>query len=87
MRKHLVLILAVAFITAFLSSWCVADNFPAQQQAPAARQAPAQPRIAEGQTFYGYVPPPQIRHTWPGGYKVIFHELTNTLMEHILGQY
>jgi hypothetical protein len=37
--------------------------------------------------FYGYVPPPPIRHTWPGGYKVIFHELTNTLMEHITGRY
>lgn len=39
------------------------------------------------QRFYGYVPPPPVRQTWPGGYKVIFHELSNTLSEHILGQY
>lgn len=37
--------------------------------------------------YYGYVAPPPIRHTWPGGYKVIFHDLVNTLMEHIIGQY
>ncbi len=36
---------------------------------------------------YGYVPPPPILHTWPGGYKVIIHEMTNTLIDHILGKY
>ncbi len=51
--------------------------------------APPQQGLNQGQppVFYGYVPPPPVRHTWPGGYKVIFHELTNTLIEHILGQY
>lgn len=37
--------------------------------------------------FYGYVPPPPIRHTWPGGYRAIIHEMTNTLIEHMLGRY
>lgn len=85
MKKLVVLILAVTFMLANLAPYSSAENIPAQQKpAPAVRLA--QPKIAEGQAFYGYVPPPQIRHTWPGGYKVIFHELTNTLMQHILGQ-
>ena len=37
--------------------------------------------------FYGYVPPPPIRHTWPGGYRVIMQEMNNTFIEHVLGQY
>jgi hypothetical protein len=45
------------------------------------------PRETGAKPFYGYVPPPPIRHTWPGGYKAIFLELTNTLTDHILGRY
>ncbi len=62
-----------------------AENFPSNQL-PAA-QPIAQPGTPQPQVFYGYVPPAPIQHTWPGGYKVIFHELTNTLVDHILGRY
>jgi hypothetical protein len=48
--------------------------------------APAAP-AQQPQVFYGYVPPAPIRHTWPGGYKVIFHDMVNTLTNHILGRY
>ncbi len=41
----------------------------------------------QGQRFYGYVPPPPIQHTWAGGYRVIIHEMTNTLLRHITGNY
>lgn len=61
-----------------------AENFPAQSTVP---QKTVKATIPADQNFYGYVPPAPIRHTWPGGYRVIFHELTNTLMEHLLGQY
>jgi hypothetical protein len=37
--------------------------------------------------FYGYVPPPPIRDTWPGGYKVIMHELREIMLNHIQGHY
>lgn len=53
-----------------------------QLPAPAAPNAGVQP-----QRFYGYVPPPPLLHTWPGGYRVIRHELSNTLADHIGGHY
>ncbi len=63
-----------------------ANDFPSQPTPPVVTSKPA-PSAGQPQLFYGYVPPPPIRHTWPGGYKVIFHEIMNTLAEHILGQY
>jgi hypothetical protein len=62
------------------------DEFPVQAAANAPQAAVSQ-QVGAQQPFYGYVPPPPIRHTWPGGYKVIFHEMMNTLMEHIIGHY
>jgi len=53
-----------------------------KSHAPAQSSAAGQP-----QRFYGYVPPPPILHTWPGGYRVIRHELSNTLADHIGGHY
>lgn len=56
---------------------------------PGARPPAAAPPAARAQPqrFYGYVPPPPILHTWPGGYRVIRHELSNTLADHIAGHY
>lgn len=34
-----------------------------------------------------YLPPPPIRHSWPGGYRVLLHELVNTFMDHMTGRY
>ncbi len=82
--KRLIIGLTVCLFVITTLSVCFGQNFPAMQP-PAARQP--QPYIADKQIQMEYVPPPPIRHTWPGGYRVIFHELTNTLMEHILGQY
>ncbi len=52
---------------------------------PAQRAGKSEPR--QPQRYYGYVPPPPIQHTWPGGYRAIIDELTNTLIKHIKGQY
>ncbi len=73
----LVTYLAIGAMPAF------AEDFPAKPDQTQQATRPASPN----QPFYGYVPPPPIRHTWPGGYKVIFHELVDTLAEHMLGQY
>jgi|GEM_PF-512825 len=53
--------------------------------APPATRPPAgaQPPMR----FYGYVPPPPILHVWPGGYRVIRQDLSNTLSDHIGGHY
>jgi hypothetical protein len=77
-------ILLVAFFAVVTAP--AANNFPAQ---PAPAVGPHQPGAVAGQPkpFSGYVPPAPIRHTWPGGYRVIFHELMNTFTEHMLGQY
>lgn len=54
---------------------------PAQSQArPSAVGQPPQ-------RFYGYVPPPPILHTWPGGYRVIRRDVSNVLADHIGGHY
>lgn len=57
-------------------------NAPFPQRGPELSKVQAQQRM-----FYGYVPPAPIKHTWPGGYRNIWHELTNTLIEHMLGRY
>jgi hypothetical protein len=64
----------------------VAENFPTGPSAVKQYQAP-RGKVQQQKLFYGYVPPPPIRHTWPGGYRAIINEMTNTLMEHILGFY
>jgi hypothetical protein len=88
MNRLLVIIATVCALLAFSFSAVVADNnFPSQ--GPAAKQ-PSKPALSHSQQqqlYYGYVPPPPIRHTWPGGYRVILHEMTNTLMDHITGHY
>jgi len=81
----LIFLTVLCFTAASVSTLC-ADNFPATPAQSGPTQGPPPSKVQQ-KMFYGYVPPPPIRHTWPGGYKVIFHELTNTLMEHILGHY
>lgn len=81
--KKLVFCLLLVFVAFVADS--SAEDFPASPtpsrvEHTARNNAPNEP-------FYGYVPPPPIRHTWPGGYKVIFHELLDTLAEHMLGRY
>ena len=77
-------ILLMASLT--VASSFAANNFPSQ---PAPAVAPLKPGLHSGQPqiYRGYVPPAPIRHTWPGGYRVIFHEMMNTFSEHMLGQY
>jgi len=85
MKRLLVILSAVMMIGFAWISVVSAQNFPTTS-APAAgpRQGSAS---VQQQMVYGYVPPPPIRHTWPGGYKVIFHEMLNTLSQHMLGHY
>jgi len=86
MKRVTIIWLAIFAAYSLLAGMALADNFPAaplQPQAPpAAQHAKQQPEL-----FYGYVPPAPIRHTWPGGYRVIILEMTNTFIEHLLGRY
>ncbi len=84
--KRLLLIICVVMVTASWISAVSAENFPATN-APAAGPRQATAASPEQQMIYRYVPPPPIRETWPGGYKVLFHELINTLSQHLLGHY
>jgi hypothetical protein len=80
-------VIALFFVILCLSlpPLSAAESFPAKTQGPAASAAP--PAHPGPQRFYGYVPPPPIRDTWPGGYRVIFHELREILLNHIAGHY
>jgi hypothetical protein len=81
------IVIVYSLILVLSSSLAVyGDDFPVQAASNTPQAAVSQQAGAQ-QPFYGYVPPPPIRHTWPGGYKVIFHEMMNTLMEHIIGHY
>jgi hypothetical protein len=86
--RRVALVICTVLVVASLAvvTATAANNFPSQ---PAPAAVPLKPGAAAGQPqpFYGYVPPAPVRHTWPGGYRVIFHELMNTFTEHMLGQY
>ncbi|MEW6351742.1 MAG: hypothetical protein AB1646_22060 [Thermodesulfobacteriota bacterium] len=83
--------LAVAFLIAVICVWGAGFAFAEEPlsnlESKQVRPAPATPPSGQPQPFYGYVPPAPVRHTWPGGYKVIFHEMMNSLVSHILGRY
>lgn len=82
MKRLLILTLAILLMAAVAS----ADQFPAQTYGAQAHPSNAG-AFKKPQVYQGYVPPPNIQHTWPGGYRVIFNELTNTFIEHVLGLY
>ncbi|MBI4962908.1 MAG: hypothetical protein HY913_06515 [Desulfomonile tiedjei] len=87
MKPLALMTFVVMVAAALLVSGAAADNsFPS---APATAGQPPNPALskAQQQIFYGYVPPPPIRHTWPGGYRAIIHEMFNNLMEHMTGHY
>jgi hypothetical protein len=87
MKRIILLCLVILLICSAVPLAAQAENFPGNSPVVGQPQRIAPPPAYQQQMFYGYVPPAPIRHTWPGGYKVIFSELTNTLVEHILGQY
>ncbi len=80
-RGFLIISILVLLVGAAYSA-----DFPAPGDKTSGLVGAIQPK-GDQRIFSGYVPPPPIRHTWPGGYKVIFHEMMNTLMDHIVGQY
>jgi hypothetical protein len=86
MARLLVITAALVTISIVIVPASYPGDLPAGQPAvarvPASKVSPGMP-----QRFYGYVPPPPVMDTWPGGYRVIFHELFNLLTEHMLGQY
>ena len=63
-----------------------AGNYPPRAVIIKPFNAPPR-KVVQQKMFYGYVPPAPIRHTWPGGYRAIVSEITNTLVDHILGRY
>jgi hypothetical protein len=86
MKRFIFIFSMILVVFASSLASLAADNFPdlsrtSQQQAGVPHSA------VQERFFYGYVPPPPIRHTWPGGYKVLFHEVMNTLMDHVIGRY
>ncbi len=88
MNRLLVVIVTVCALASFSFSVVAADtNFPAVGQKADQPSKPTLTRSQQQQLYYGYVPAPPIRHTWPGGYRVILHEMVNTLMDHITGHY
>lgn len=87
MSRKLLACLVVFLCVVVYASLCAADNFPAPAAPRASSAVKAPGPEGAPQRFYGYVPPPPIRDTWPGGYKVIFHELREMLLNHIQGYY
>ena len=82
-QRIIIVVCLVSFLLGAIPGLCA--DFPSQADTNSQLQ---ESRPGSAQLRYdGYVPPPPIRHTWPGGYKVIFHEMMNTLMDHIVGQY
>lgn len=87
MKRPALIYLVVLTVAALLASVAAADDsFPS---APATAGRTGKPAISkpQQQLYYGYVPPPPILHTWPGGYRAIFHEMMNNLAEHMTGHY
>jgi hypothetical protein len=88
MKQKVILGLVVSLMLVFFCVICAHGDGPSQTSFPQRGiQKSHPPQKGAPQPFYGYVPPPPIRHTWPGGYKALFLELGNTLSEHILGKY
>lgn len=86
MNRRLRTLCLLLVLSVFTSSVCSAAGYPdVRSGSPAAKDRRVVP--AKPERFYGYVPPPPIRHTWPGGYRNIFWELNNTMLDHILGRY
>ncbi|MGC8660305.1 MAG: hypothetical protein ACP5U1_14660 [Desulfomonilaceae bacterium] len=85
MRKVRIIVVLCSFLIGVSVAPVCGEEIPAQGVQNMPTHASGQ--VNAQQRFSGYVPPPPIRHTWPGGYKVIFHEMMNTLMDHIVGQY
>jgi len=84
--KRCCIVLCFVSLLLFAFAASGSDNFPQNPSTP--RQPPVQGLTAEQQNlFEAYVPPPPIRHSWPGGYRVLIHEVVNTFMDHIVGRY
>ena len=86
MRRVALFTVMISLGVALAISGAFAGDRPAGPGGPQHLQGPP-PSPAQQKLFYGYVPPPPIRNTWPGGYRVIIHDLTNILIEHITGHY
>jgi hypothetical protein len=86
MNRAVVLILTIVLALGLLTVSARAENFPSFEKEFTQPLTPPPAKVMP-QRFYGYVPPPPIRDTWPGGYRVIFHELRETLLNHIQGYY
>lgn len=85
--KRLITVCLVIILSAFFMVCAVNAQNPPVPYGHAKTSRGAAVAQQHPDRFYGYVPPPPIRHTWPGGYRVIIHEMTNTLIQHILGHY
>ncbi|MGB9617258.1 MAG: hypothetical protein ACP5M0_13965 [Desulfomonilaceae bacterium] len=82
-----IVILALVLLAATATGLAgAAEAIPQLQPQGAHQAAPAAPPDRE-KLVEAYIPPPPIRHTWPGGYRVLLHELVNTMMDHMTGHY
>lgn len=87
MRTFILAISLLAIIIAAHQSAWSADSFPAMPAPAVSYDISGRHPSSQERVFYGYVPPPPILHSWPGGYRVLVHEIMNTLMDHIIGRY
>ncbi|GEM_PF-1613367 len=87
MKRLMFIFLAVLIAAACLYGKVqAAGDYPPRAVIVKPFKAPPR-KVVRQKMFYGYVPPAPIRHTWPGGYRAIISEMTNTLIDHMLGHY
>ncbi|MEI8182675.1 MAG: hypothetical protein WCG29_08215 [Desulfomonile sp.] len=86
MRRTIVIFSVIVITIAVPFPAIASENFPAIRQTATQAQEP-HPSEVQQKLFYGYVPPPPIQHSWPGGFRVLVHEVINTLMDHMTGRY
>jgi len=86
MKRPVLLSLASVLVLGIFVTVSGAQNFPAIKHSPNQFQS-RHPSKIKPKRFYGYVPPAPIRHVWPGGYRVIFHDLFNMMSDHQAGRY
>jgi hypothetical protein len=85
MKRFCTFLVFTIVLVSFLAA-PASDNFPQYQSTP--KQPAVRGHTAEQENmFEAYVPPPPIRHSWPGGYRVLLHEVVNTFMDHVVGRY
>ncbi len=84
MKTTAVIVIALSIIS--VATLGGAEGIP-QFKPNSAQQSVKGTTLDHEKMVEAYIPPPPIRHSWPGGYRVLIHEIINTLMDHMTGRY